>query len=53
MLGDKADEVLGSNPNKDSAKYISKRGQEHLVPVALRKIGCTYMAFQLDCYFKR
>ena len=32
---------------------ISKRSQENLIPTALRKIGCSYLAFQLDCYFKR
>ena len=32
---------------------ISKRSQEELFPVALRKIGCSYLAFQLDSYFKR
>ena len=32
---------------------ITKRSQEELFPVALRKIGCTYLAFQLDSYFKR
>jgi len=32
---------------------ISKRSQEDLIPVALRKIGCNYLAFKLDSYFKR
>ncbi|XP_066917770.1 uncharacterized protein [Clytia hemisphaerica] len=31
---------------------ISKRNQESLIPVALRKIGCTYIAFQIESYFK-
>ena len=32
---------------------VSKRKQEELIPKPLRKIGCTYLAFQLDSYFKR
>ena len=31
---------------------ISKRNQESLLTVALRKIGCFYLSFQLDCYMK-
>ncbi|XP_066925516.1 uncharacterized protein [Clytia hemisphaerica] len=29
---------------------VTKRNQTHLIPVALRKIGCTYLAFQIESY---
>ncbi|XP_066914971.1 uncharacterized protein [Clytia hemisphaerica] len=31
---------------------ITRRTQQHLLPVALRKIGCTYLAFQIESYQK-
>ena len=31
---------------------ISKRKQESLFTVALRKVGCFYLSFRLDCYIK-
>nr|XP_047125438.1 uncharacterized protein LOC124807535 [Hydra vulgaris] len=31
---------------------VNKRSQENLLSEGLKKIGCSYLAFQLDCYFK-
>ena len=30
---------------------VNKRKMDHLIPVALRKIGCGYLAYQLDQYY--
>uniref|UniRef100_A0A7M6DRA3 Uncharacterized protein n=1 Tax=Clytia hemisphaerica TaxID=252671 RepID=A0A7M6DRA3_9CNID len=35
---------------KSLYEIVSKRKQEHVIPVALKKIGCNYLAFQLKCY---
>lgn len=31
---------------------VNKRNQENLIPEALRAIGCTYLAYQYESYFK-
>ena len=31
---------------------VNKRNQENLIPEALRAIGCTYLAYQSESYFK-